>query len=207
MLRLTSCVSLKNGIDCESDPNGEPYPAYTYMRGFKKDGTPYVIPPGGHNKRTKFCYSGDPESGQGWNEGLPGNPSGSVMNCGGPEIDTGAVVPVTPFGDMRSILNSGADNLTVNYTDSQTIVIAQLVARGTNFLNSVTKLKQLAQCVRDYYNQYIGIEPISSSVPKEFILYQNYPNPVNPGELYAHAVKWSSAYRGNVPPPNPSPIL
>jgi hypothetical protein len=165
---------------CEKDPNGEQYPAYNFMRGIKKDGTPWVVPPGGHDKRTKFCYSGSPESGQGWNEGIPGNPTGSVQNCGGPEIDTGSIVPVNPFGDRRFVISSGADNFTVNPGDTQTIVMAQLIARGTNNLNSVTKLKLLAQCVWDYYNQYIGIKPISSSVPRSFVLFQNYPNPFNP---------------------------
>ncbi len=30
------------------------------------------------------------------------------------------------------------------------------------------------------YNQPVGVQPISSSIPKNFYLYQNYPNPFNP---------------------------
>jgi hypothetical protein len=165
---------------CEKDAVGEPEGAYNFMKGIKKDATPWVIPPGGLENITKYCYSGDPESGQGWNEGLPGNPSGSVRNCGGPGVVTGTIVSVNSYGNRTFVLGSGADNLNINPGDTQTIVMAQLIARGTNYLNSVTKLKQLAECVRDYYNQHIGITPISSSVPRAFKLYQNYPNPFNP---------------------------
>ncbi|MGA2667908.1 MAG: T9SS type A sorting domain-containing protein [Ignavibacteria bacterium] len=169
------------GPQCEKDANGEPLPAYNFMKGIKKDETPWVIPPGGSSQYiTKYCYSGNPETGQGWNEGIPGNPSGSVQNCGGPGVVSGTIVAVNYFGDRRFILGSGADNFTVNPGDTQTIVMAQLIARGTDNLNSVTKLKLLAQCVWDFYNQYIGIKPISSSVPRSFELYQNYPNPFNP---------------------------
>ncbi|MGA2667909.1 MAG: T9SS type A sorting domain-containing protein [Ignavibacteria bacterium] len=171
-ITCTSCPS----PECERDPNGEPIGAYNFMSGVKKDRTPWVFPPGGSaNYVTKFCYSGDPEAGQGWTEN-----SGSVWNCGGPGFYSGTIVPVNPFGDRRFILGSGADNLTVNPGDTQTIVMAQLIARGTDYLNSVTKLKLLSGCVRDFYNQYIGIKPISSSVPGSFELYQNYPNPFNP---------------------------
>ncbi len=55
---------------CEQAPNGEYIPAYYMLKGIKKDQTPWVIPPGGSQQYiTKFCYSGDPESGTGWNEG------------------------------------------------------------------------------------------------------------------------------------------
>ncbi len=66
--------------------------------------------------------------------------------------------------------------------DTQTIVICQLIARGTSNLNSVTKLKQLADVAREFYNSgfTIGINKISSEVPTRFRLEQNYPNPFNP---------------------------
>lgn len=155
--------------------------AYNFMRGYKNDGTNWVIPPGGHQNITKFLYSGDPETGAGWNEGLPGAIHGSVQNCG-VGIDTGVIIPVNIPGDRRLLMNSGSDNFTVNPGDTQKILIAQLIARGTNRLNSVTKLKQLSDSVRAFAcgGFVIGEHNISSSVPQNFSLYQNFPNPFNP---------------------------
>ncbi len=69
-------------------------------------------------------------------------------------------------------MNSGAENLTVMPGDTQTIVICQLIARGNSNLNSVTKLKQLADVAIEFYNSgyVIGINKISSEVPTKFRL-------------------------------------
>ncbi|RPI13604.1 MAG: T9SS C-terminal target domain-containing protein [Ignavibacteriae bacterium] len=171
------------GAACEKDPNGEPLPAYNLMRGMKKDRTPWVIPPGGNASYvTKFCYSGDPETGLGWNEGIPGSPSGSVQNCGGDTSYTGYIVTVNPMGDRRIILSSGANNLKINPGDTQIIVAAQLIARGTSNLNSVTKLKQLSDIAQFYYDSgyVMSVNNITNEIPREYKLFQNYPNPFNP---------------------------
>jgi hypothetical protein len=167
------------GPTCEKDPNGEMLPAYYLLKGIKKDRSPWVVPPGGPNKRTKFIYSGDPETGQGWNEGIPGNPSGCVQNCGG---DWGNVVPVNSIGDRRLILTTGSNTLKVYPNDSQTIVTAQVIARGNSNLNSVTKLKQLSDIAQTFYDSgyVIGVNNISTEIPQQYKLYQNYPNPFNP---------------------------
>src|ERR1051325_11592908 len=106
------------------------------MKGFKKDSTPWVIPGTNPPQTTKFCYSGNPETGTGWNEGLPGNPSGSIYNCGGSL--TGEYHPVNPVGDKRFLMSWGSGNNRVNPGDTKNIIIAQIIARGTNNLNSVT---------------------------------------------------------------------
>ena len=79
-------------------------------------------------------------------------------------------------------MSSGAKNLKVNPGDTQTIVIAQLIARGTSNLNSVTELKLLSDIAQNLYNSgfVIGVEPISSTIPNSYRLHQNYPNPFNP---------------------------
>ena len=61
---------------CESEPNGEPYPAYLFMQGFKKDSTSWMDVSQTPPKRTKFIYSGDPETNTGWTEY-----KGSMNNC------------------------------------------------------------------------------------------------------------------------------
>jgi hypothetical protein len=160
---------------CERMPNGEAIEAYTVMKGFKKDGTPWVIPNTGPPQITKYCYSGDPETGQGWTEY-----TGQIRNCGG--MLTGEYVSPVPPGERFFILGASTQNHKLNYLDTAKIVIAQLIARGINNKNSVTKLKQLADVAQQLCNNgfVIGIENISSNIPGDFTLYQNYPNPFNP---------------------------
>jgi hypothetical protein len=160
---------------CEIDPSGEPYPAYLMLSGYKKDSTCWLNPIFNPPVKTKFCYSGDPETNVGWNE-----VQGSIWNCN--RDSTGAVISPNPPGDRRLILGSGANNFNILPGESQKFVIAQLIARGTSNLNSVTRLKQLTDSVRNFYITTfpIGINQISSSVPDKYNLFQNYPNPFNP---------------------------
>jgi len=159
---------------CEADPNGQPYPAYLFLKGFKKDSTCWMDVSSTPPKKTKFVYSGDPETDAGWTAY-----KGFMANC---QRDTTAVIyPVTAPHDMRFCCNSGTENITVAPGDSQVFIVSQMVARGTDNKNSVTKLKSLSDSVYQYYNTYIrdtltAINP----VPETFTLYQNYPNPFNP---------------------------
>ena len=163
------------GPICEKDPNGEPFPAYCMLRGLKKDGTPWVIPNTNPPQTTKFCYSGDPELRTGWTEY-----DGYIENCGG--YLTGQYVVPVPPGDRRLILATHPPNYIMNPGDTQKVVIAQLIARGTSNKNSVTKLKQMGDVAQQLCNNgfVMGLENVSSSVPNEIALYQNYPNPFNP---------------------------
>ncbi len=163
------------GIVCEQDPSSAPSQAYNYMKGLKKDGTPWLNAISTPPYITKFCYTGDPETGTGWTEY-----TGIIKNCGG--VTTGNVEP-SPPGDRRYILSSGKDNFTFNHGDTQTVVMAQMIARGSNNRNSVTKLKQLSDNVYNVFhngNISIGINYNPSVVVNSFMLYQNYPNPFNP---------------------------
>ncbi len=164
----TSCGGCSDPT-CEWDPNGEPNGAYLLMKGFKKDGSHWMSPIFTPPRPVKFIYSGDPEPNTGWTE-----LKGMIRNCGG---DTGAYQPVNQPGDRRFVLGMGKDNFTMNPGDSQTVVIAQFIARGTSNLNSVTKLKQLSDFIASYT---VGINQISTEVPGAFALSQNYPNPFNP---------------------------
>jgi hypothetical protein len=165
---------------CEREPLS-PLQAYYMLRGLKNDQSSWVVPilPIDSSKMTKFCYSGDPETGQGWNEGMPGNPHGSIQNCGGLN---GMYVSINPVGDRRMIMSSGSDNNTVHPNDTVRIIIAELIARGTNNLNSVTRLKALSQVAQHLCDNgfVISVNNISSEIPNSYILYQNYPNPFNP---------------------------
>ena len=181
------------GPMCETDPNPDIPGAYNYMKGIKKDATPWVIPPGGPSNITKFCYSGDPETGNGWCE-RQGTISGSVQNCGGPNVTTGTIVTANYGGDRRLVMSSGSDNLTIHPADTQTVTIAQLIARGTNRRNSVTMLKILADTVRANCNRgfIIGVNENYSRVPDEYSLKQNYPNPFNPKTIISYTLPKSA---------------
>jgi hypothetical protein len=182
-LDMTSFIYFSSGQFpfCELDPNGEPEGAYHYMQGFKKDSSCWLDPlqlvlPPNYYKKTKCIYAGDPETNAGWTEHR-----GSIGNCH-PNDSSGTPISINPPGDRRMAMSSGAQNLTVMPGDTQTIVLCQLIARGTGYLNSVTKLKQLADIAIQFYNSgfTIGINKISSEVPTSFRLEQNYPNPFNP---------------------------
>ncbi len=181
---------------CETDPNGEPLGAYHFIQGYKKDSTCWLDPtilvtPPNYYKKTKFIYYGDPETTIEWTE-----LKGHIGNC---NLDSsGQIIFPNPVGDRRTALNSGAANLTVMPGDTQTIVICQLIARGSNNLNSVTKLKQLADVAIQFYNSgyVIGINKVSSEVPSKFRLEQNYPNPFNPTTKIKFDIANSPLYKG-----------
>jgi len=170
----TSCGSYFTCLSCspppcESDPNGEPLGAYNMMKGYKKNGAKWMNPTFTPPRPVKFNFGGEPETNTGWTE-----LKGSIGNCNG---DTGVYVLVNPPGDRRFLLGMGKDNFTMNPGDSQSIVVVQLITRGSNNLNSVTKLKQLSDIAANYT---VGVNQIGTTVPSNFSLTQNYPNPFNP---------------------------
>lgn len=156
---------------CEFGPN-LPADAYNFMKGLKRDGTSYINPL--TMQTTKYNFPGEPETGEGWTEF-----NGRIANCGGTLTDS--IIPLNAY-DVHFMQNSGADDLTILPGEKQTFIFAQMIARGINNLNSVTKLKQLDDVVQSFYdNSYtIGIPPVSTTIPEKFSLNQNYPNPFNP---------------------------
>ena len=102
--------------------------AYLNLQGILRTGLPWVNPTNG--QVTKFAFSGDPESNTGWNE----------MNS----------------GDRRFIQSFGP--YTINPGDTQSIVVAQLIARGSNNRNSVTLLKTIAGITREFFNQNFDVK-------------------------------------------------
>jgi len=167
-----------SGPICEVDP-ANPNHAYNYMKGFKRDGSPWIYP--FTLAQTFFCYPGDPEtvpSTTNWTEF-----NGNVANCGGPN-GTVTTSP-NPPGDRRFIMNFSRTNSRMNPGDSQVVQISQLIARGNNNKNSVTLLKSLSDTARAFCTNgfVIGINPISTEIPKQFSLSQNYPNPFNPSTI------------------------
>ena len=161
-LGLTSYVYFTNtgsgGPPCENDPNGEPVGAYNMLQGLKKDRTPWYNPLTG--LRSSYTYPGDPESGIGWTE-----LKGSVTNCNMDSITANNVIAQNPTGDRRFIFNSGAYNFQMNPGDTQDIVLAQFVARGSSNLNSVTLLKDLDETAQKIFDADFNVIP--TPVPPE----------------------------------------
>ena len=186
-LKMTASASpAKNLTICDHDPSGAPLQAYNLFRGYKLDGTHWLNPITNPYTSTKMCYSGNPEDSSGWTES-----KGRILNCGG-EL-TGKVVSSNP-GDRRMMLATGSDLLNVNPGDTQRIVMTQMIARGNNNLNSVTKLKELADLTRRVYVQAIEetesyyVEP-PALLPTHYRLFQNYPNPFNPVTTIRYEMK------------------
>lgn len=129
---------------CESDPNGEPVPAYNMLQGLKKDRSPFMDPTQTPPVPTKFVYPGDPETQYGWTES-----KGCIQNCGG---TTGTILTTNPPGDRRYIMGSGRLDFRVLPNDTQTIIVGQMIARGSSNLNSVTRLKALSYTAQLIYD-------------------------------------------------------
>ena len=114
-----------------------------------------------------------------------GKPLGHFPFSGDPETQTGMVegmdseFPMYP-DDRRLALSSGP--FTFAPGDTQNITIATIVARGSSNLNSVTKLKEKAKLVQQYFDESLikEEEKRKASIPTQFELFQNYPNPFNP---------------------------
>lgn len=127
----------------------------------------------GHNHPggffTTLPYSGDPVTGSGWNAEEP--------------------------GDYRLYVSTGPVNL--NPGDTQVIVAAQVIARGTSNFNSITVLRQYADDLKQFYSSCYTSTPIGiinqSGIVRNFSLKQNYPNPFNPFTVIKYDVPVKSS--------------
>ena len=103
---------------------------------------------------TKFALWGDPVAGTGWIDGID-----------------------LPPGDRRMIQTTGPFEMALG--DTQEIIIALIGATGSDYLNSITELRQSVQQIRNDFITAIEFEE-NNELPNSFSLKQNYPNPFNP---------------------------
>jgi hypothetical protein len=145
------------------DPNLGDYEGtiqfYNYMKGLFDDGRP--IPDPNTGEITKFTVAGDPVEGTGWYEG-DGWPNGPRP------------------GDHRFTMSTGP--FIMQPGDTQEVAFAIFLARGNDNLDSITKLKEKAVELHEFWQQLVEdeIEERRSQIVKEYYLSQNYPNPFNP---------------------------
>ncbi|MCF8243171.1 MAG: T9SS type A sorting domain-containing protein [Melioribacteraceae bacterium] len=170
-LPMTSSVLFINSGRTYRDPQQGIYEGttefYNYLQGKIWDGSPILDPNTGDT--TKFVLAGDPVYDTGWYEG-DGWPDG-------PEGD-----------DRRFLMGSGPFNLAV--ADTQEIVMAIYMARGSDNINSIAKLKERASLINEFYygGMVVDVDDNKDYHPNEFTLFQNYPNPFNPTTTIEFAI-------------------
>ena len=135
---------------------------YRVISGYWRLGDSWINPV--TNQPTKSAYSGDPVTGTGWN--------------------------MTGGGDRRYVQSFGPFNMNPN--DTQSIIIAQVIARGSSNLNSITQLRNLSDYVQNIYNEnfqsVLAVSNVSAEIPDKFELKQNYPNPFNPKTVIRYSL-------------------
>lgn len=133
---------------------------YRNIQGLKRNGTSWINPI--TSSTTKFPYSGNPANGTGW-----------IMTSG---------------NDRRSMQSFGP--LTVQPGDTQSIIIAQLVASGSTNLQSITALITLSEYVKYIFenNLTVSVQNVLQEVPSTYNLAQNYPNPFNPSTTISYSI-------------------
>ena len=174
-----------NGPPCDHEPGSDVVKAYNFIRGYKNEGTQFVIPNTNPPVVTKFCYNGDPESGTGWSSNI------RVGNCGG--LLTGSNY-IPDDSSCKFVMSSGADNLIINPGDTHTVAIAQFASRGANRRNSVTVLKTYSSYIKSAAcNDFVlGLNhQTKTSFGSIFTVYPNYPNPFNPKTVIKYEVSKS----------------
>lgn len=158
-----SGMNLKNMTAWPGDPDLGVYAGtlqfYFMMQGLNWDGSQLIDPITG--EPTIWALSGDPVTGTGWYEGggWPGGPGA---------------------GDRRIHVPSGPFSIAPG--DTQEVVIAIMMAKGTDNINSITELRELATHIQEFYNTEL-VEILNTKetiAPTGYTLYQNYPNPFNP---------------------------
>lgn len=161
---MTSYIHYMNSHLVQGDPNTK-YGARNYTLGFKQDGLlinpctwSYGIVTGGVScdaVNPVYSYSGDPVNNIGWINNLE--------------------------WDHRHMINTGPFKL--KHNKPVDIIVAYLVGRGSNALNSITVAKSVNQYAKSVYDLNYGITTgvkSEGNIPDKFKLYQNYPNPFNP---------------------------
>ena len=182
MLPMTSFIYYNN----DDTPQGNPQSgtgAWNYMRGRWRDGTPITEGEKGSNPanpRTMFVFPGNPETATGWLD-YEENDRRFLMTTG--------PFTMAAWNDVNT--NSQPD---IGEPGVQEITICVFVGRGTNHLNSVTKVKQMDAIAQSFYDANFLTDKPSDPItfPQSCELNQNYPNPFNSSTLVGYHLEIAS---------------
>ncbi len=132
-----------------------------------------------NNTETYRVITGHRRNGESWINPVTNNFT-TFVHPGDPVTNTGWIQEYTAY--KRTFHGSGP--ATVNPGDTVSVLYAQLIARGSDNLNSITKLRETADYVQQIYDEnfqsVVSIKNITSEIPVAYELFQNYPNPFNP---------------------------
>jgi hypothetical protein len=139
-LKMTSFIYYNNDDSNQGNPDTG-NDVYNYMRGYWLDGSPITNDGGngtGDGPKTKFMFSGDPESSDGWLDIDP--------------ADRRFMMTTGPF-DMEPWVDENGNGLAdIGEPGVQVIVAGVLMAMGSNNLNSVTYLKAVDEIAQLAYD-------------------------------------------------------
>jgi len=158
-LGVSSFAFYINGDNIYRDPVlGQPQGAtqmYNYMNSRLYAGNPFIDPTTG--LQSKVCLSGDPITKTGWTDGL-----------------------VHPPGDRRILMTTGP--FTLAQSDTQEIVVATIVGRGSDRLSSLQVLKYYDRFAQKAFDENFDLPksppaPVvqASRQPKEIVLHWGNP--------------------------------
>ncbi len=172
--KMTSSIHYMHSHPTQGDANNE-FQMRNYLLGKGQNGS--IINPcewvfgqvfniNCEEVNSKFMYSGDPVTKNGW-------------------------INITPT-DQRLMVNTGPCVLEKDKPIE--IIIAYIVGRGTDALNSITVTKDIAKDVIGFYKTNFSYIPVgveetkTETIPTEFVLEQNYPNPFNPTTTIKYSI-------------------
>ncbi|KUG25120.1 hypothetical protein ASZ90_005064 [hydrocarbon metagenome] len=148
--------------------------ARNYMKGLMIDGnemnpctSPYGEVHGNVNCETVnplFWFSGDPVTNTGW---------------------------IFKFAeDVRTEASTGEFTLVKN--EPMDIIVAYVVGRGIDHLNSIDRAREITRYVHEEYERnfstLVNVEDKQEELPTQFHLSQNYPNPFNPATKIKYTI-------------------
>ncbi len=108
--------------------------AFRYLKGLWPTGQTWINP--FNNDTTTKIFSGDPVTGTGWI--IPGE------------------------SDRKYLMSTGPFN-NINPGDTITIIAAQIIAKGSSNLNSITQLRNTARIIQNFYDNNLAPQVIAPS--------------------------------------------
>jgi hypothetical protein len=114
----------------------------------------------------------------------------SLMYSGDPVTQNGWVNRAS--FDQRQLGSTGPFDLVKGKPIE--IIVAYIIGRGSNSLNSITEAQKITNDVIGFYNTNFSYVPVgvrentTSQFPTEFELMQNYPNPFNPSTTIKYSI-------------------